>query len=155
MNSAKGLNWLDERSTTWVNSAKGLNWLDERSTKIDWTKDLLLETNNIIFHFTGTCEVVLQSLSGTKWYIKNLGIFPLFCDFSRQSFWSVKLTAIPGRTANTIPCSPQTCCLSVVNKKNFSGFNDKIFTKFWAYIPKRIKLWKNFGKFFADVRGKI
>ena len=53
-----------------------------------------------IFYFTGTCmkicEAVLQSLSGRERYI-NLDFF---CDFSLQSFGSVKLTAIPGKTAN-------------------------------------------------------
>ena len=56
------------------------------------------------------------------------------------------LTAIPGGTAKNISCSPQTCCLTVVNKKHFSGFNEKIFAKFWVYVPKR----SNLGKTSAE-----
>ena len=54
----------------------------------------------------------------------------LFCNFSLQSFGSVKLTAIPGRTANTTFCFPKTCNLSAVNKKTFSGSSDETFEKF-------------------------
>ena len=72
-----------------------------------------------IFYFIGTCmkiwEAVLKSLSGRKRYI-NLDFF---CNFSLQSFGSVKLTVIPGRTANTTFCFPKTCNLSAVNKKLF------------------------------------
>ena len=70
----------------------------------------------------------------------------------------LNLTAIPGRTAKNISCSPQTCCLTVVNKKHFSGFNEKIFAKFWVYVPKRSNLgktsaekFKKFIFFFMDL----
>ena len=82
-------------------------------------------------------------------------LFHFFCDFGQQSFWSVKLTTIPGRTTNTTFCSPQTYCLSLVNKNTFSGFNDEIFAKFWVYVPKQVKFWANFGKIFAGVSRKF
>ena len=95
-----------------------------------------------IFYFIGTCmkiwEAVLQSLSGRKRYI-NLHFF---CNFSLQSFGSVKLTAIPGITANPTFCFPKTCNLSAVNKKTFSGSSDETFEKFWVYVPKRVKFWE-------------
>ena len=94
-----------------------------------------------------TCDAVLQLLGGMKWYITKLSIFPLFHGFNLQIFWSLKLTVIPWRTSNTISCSPQTCCLQVVNKKHFSGLNDEIFAKSWVYFPQRIKFWKTLANF--------
>ena len=67
-------------------------------------------------------------------------------DFSLQSFWSVKLIIIPGRTANITLCSPQTCCLSAVNKKDiFKGLMTKHFRSFEFKVQKRA----NFGQIFA------
>ena len=93
-----------------------------------------------------------QSLSGTKWYIKSLGIFLLFRDFSLHDFWSVKLTEILRVTTNTI--FPQTCCLSSEYKIHISGFNDKIFAKFEFKFQKG-QILDNFLLIFADVSRNI
>ena len=87
--------------------------------------------------------------------LKIKAFFPLFCDFSLQKFWSIKLTEISRRrTTNTIFCSPQTCCLSLVNKKAiFQGLMTKYLQSFKFKFQKG-QILDKFLYIFADISGK-
>ena len=82
---------------------------------------------------TNYLEVIVPSFNLSSTVLEWNKIIPkkIRRDFSQQNFWSAKLTAISTGTANTIFCTPKTCCLSIINKKShLLGFNDEIFATF-------------------------
>ena len=100
------------------------------------------------------CQAVLQPLSGRKWYIKNLDFFR---DFILQSFWSVKLTAIPRRTANNFLLSIDILFISS-EWKTFLRFNDEYLQNFEFTFEKgsmgmltSAGKFKNLSFFFMDL----
>ena len=68
---------------------------------------------------TNYLEVIVPSFNLSSTVLEWNKIIPkkIRRDFSQQNFWSAKLTAISTGTANTIFCTPKTCCLSIMNKK--------------------------------------
>ena len=117
----------------------------EKFTNFTFFIDLLTNYAAVIVPGFNLSSIVLE---WNEMIHKKLRHFSTF-------FWSVKLTEISRRTTNTIFCSPQIYCVSVVNKKShILGFYDKIFAKFLVQVPKKDEFWTNFCTVFADVSRK-